>query len=150
VLGLACVGIGLLAIGVAWNGAAGKDYTQGQIPYLISGGGIGVGLIILGAAMIVVENNRRDRMHLEAQLRELTGTMGRLAAALGSGAAAGNGSGPTGAGPMVVLGSSSYHRPDCRLAQGKNLPAVPVSVAEAEGLTPCRICQPEGADALAR
>ena len=31
-LGLACIGIGLLLIGLAWNGAAGVDFVSGQIP----------------------------------------------------------------------------------------------------------------------
>jgi hypothetical protein len=158
-LGLFCIGLGLLFIGVAWNGAAGKDYTQGQIPYLISGGGIGVGLIILGAAMILVENNRRDRLVIESQLRELNQTVGRLANALGSGIlAAGNGHATAtatapdagAAGPaLVVMGASSYHRPECRLAEGKDLPVAPVAVAAAEGLKPCRICRPDELEAVA-
>ncbi len=41
--------VGLVALGgiiifLAWNGAAGKDYAQGQIPYLISGGVGGLAL----------------------------------------------------------------------------------------------------------
>lgn len=152
VLGLVCIALGLGAIGIAWNGAAGKDYTQGQIPYLISGGGIGLGLIILGAAMIVVENGRRDRMHLETQLREVATSLGRLANALGSaGVGGGNGDGGASsasrqpAGDVVAMGSTSYHRPDCRLARGKDLPTASASVAEAEGLKPCRICTPDSA-----
>jgi hypothetical protein len=148
-VGLACIGLGLIAIGVAWNGAAGKDYAQGQIPYLISGGGIGIGLIILGAALIVVENNRRDRMHIETQLRELNHAVGRLANALGSGAIGGGNGSPSGpgGGPLVALGSTSYHRADCRLAEGKDLALAPVSVAQAEGLNPCRICRPDELEA---
>jgi hypothetical protein len=137
-LGIGCVVAGLLAIGLAWNGAAGVDFVQGQVPYLLSGGAFGLGLIILGATFIVVQNSRRDRLALEAQLRELNGAMARLASSAG-----GVGTG----GDTVVMGRSSFHRPDCRLAQGKDLPAATVEEAMAEGLTPCRICNPATAAA---
>src|SRR5437588_8671455 len=137
-LGLACIGVGLLVIGLGWNGAASKDFAQGQIPYLLSGGALGLGLVVMGAALVVVQNSRRDRAVLEAQLRELNNTIGRLANAIGGGGIGGHNGGP-----QVVLGRSSYHRPECRLAQGKSLPASSIEAAEAEGLTACRICQPD-------
>src|SRR3954469_24318065 len=70
-LGMGFAALGFFLIVVAWNGAAGVDYTQGQMPYLISGGIAGLGLIILGAALIVVESNRRDRVALEQRLEEM-------------------------------------------------------------------------------
>ena len=83
-LGLGCIGIGIILIGLGWNGAAGVDFAQGQIPYLLSGGALGLGLIITGATLIIVQNSRRDRVLIEAQLRELNQAVGRLANALGS------------------------------------------------------------------
>ena len=65
-LGLGFIAAGLLLIGLAWNGAAGVDFVSGQIPYLLSGGALGLGLIILGAAMIIVQNSRKDRSLLES------------------------------------------------------------------------------------
>src|SRR5947209_7373835 len=70
-LGLGCIGIGILIIALAWNGAAGIDFVSGQIPYLLSGGALGVALCIVGGVLIVVQNSRRDRALLEAQLRDL-------------------------------------------------------------------------------
>jgi hypothetical protein len=70
-LGLACCAVGFLLIVIAWNGAAGLDYVQGQVPYLISGGVGGLGFVVLGAAMLLVEANRRDRAILERKLDEL-------------------------------------------------------------------------------
>src|SRR5258708_28216992 len=155
-LGLGCIGIGIILIGLGWNGAAGVDFTQGQIPYLLSGGALGLGLIITGATLLIVQNSRRDRVLLEGQLRELNQAVGRLANALGSGVlAAGNGHATDAAGTPapaqqhVVMGASSYHRPACRLAGGKDLPIAPVAVAEAEGLSPCRICRPDELEAIA-
>jgi len=137
-LGLGFVAAGLLIIGLAWNGAASKDFVSGQMPYLLSGGALGLGLVILGAAMVIVQNSRRDRSIIEAQLRELNTALGRLANAIGAG-----GPGGQNGGPQVVLGRSSYHRPECRLAAGKDLPSSTLEAAEADGLSPCRICQPD-------
>jgi len=137
-LGLGCIAVGLLIIGLAWNGAASVDFVSGQIPYLLSGGALGIGFITLGAAMIIVQNSRHDRALVEAQLKELNTAIARLANAVGGGGAGGQNGGPT-----VVLGRSSYHRPECRLARGKDLPKATVEAAEADGLSPCRICTPD-------
>jgi hypothetical protein len=138
-LGLGCIAGGLLLIGLAWNGAASVDFVSGQVPYLLSGGALGLGLVVLGAAMIVIQNSRRDRSLIEAQLKELNTAITRLANAVGGGGPGGHNGG---SGPTVVLGRSSYHRPDCRLAQGKDLPTATIDAAEADGLSPCRICNP--------
>jgi hypothetical protein len=138
-LGLGLIAAGLLFIGLAWNGAASVDFVSGQIPYLLSGGALGLGLIVMGAAMIIVQNSRKDRSIIEAQLKELNTAIGRLANAVGGGGAGGHNGG---GGPKVVMGRSSYHRADCRLAQGKDLPLATIEAAEEEGLSPCRICNP--------
>lgn len=141
-LGIGCIAIGLLVIGLAWNGAAGVDFAQGQIPYLLSGGALGIGLVILGATLVIVQNSRQDRALLEVQLADLNTAIARLASAIGAGGG-GNGHTATGeASPLVVVGRSSFHRPTCRLAQGKDLPSVPLPTAVEEGLSPCRICHP--------
>src|SRR5436305_11551126 len=144
-LGLGFIAAGLLIIGLAWNGAAGVDFVSGQIPYLLSGGALGLGLIVLGAAMVIVQNSRRDRSLVEAQLKELNIAIARLANAVGAGGIGGHNGGTA---PRVVMGRSSYHRPDCRLAQGKDLPTATVAAAEDEGLSPCRICSPDELEQL--
>ncbi|HEV7887950.1 MAG TPA: hypothetical protein VGO92_10350 [Acidimicrobiales bacterium] len=153
-LGLGCCAIGLLAIGLAWNGAAGIDFVSGQIPYLLSGGAFGLALVVIGMGLVAVQNSRRDRAILQNQLSELSTAVNRLANAVGAGGAGTNGGGASYGAPaaqavapgMVVVGSTSFHRPDCRLAQGKNLGVMPVEAAEAEGLSPCRICNPTADD----
>jgi len=137
-LGLGLIAAGLLFIGLAWNGAASVDFVSGQIPYLLSGGALGLGLIVMGAAMIIVQNSRKDRSIIEAELKELNTAITRLANAVGGGGPGAH----NGGGPRVVMGRSSYHRPDCRLAQGKDLPVATIEAAEEEGLSPCRICNP--------
>src|SRR5260370_7946064 len=41
-LGSLCIALGFIVILLGWNGAAGVDFTQGQIPYLLSGGAFGL------------------------------------------------------------------------------------------------------------
>ena len=138
------VAAGLLVIGIGWNGAAGSgSYVDGipdiraQIPWLISGGCLGVALVVIGAALMVTQSHRTDRARLEARLEELSDAI----RAMGGGA--GRGRRATAPG-MVVAGASSYHRPDCRLVEGRD-DAELLTPAEAgdRGLSPCRICKPE-------
>ena len=134
---LFCV-LGFFVIAIAWNGAAGLDYAQGQLPYLISGGAGGLGLIVIGAGVLVAESNRRDRAILERKLDQLTAVMGKLAPP-----AMGNGSRRAVAGAdLVVAGRSSYHLPDCRLVEGRADELIPKDEAEDQGLARCRICRP--------
>ena len=142
-LGLACIGIGLLLIGLAWNGAAGVDFVSGQIPYLLSGGFLGLSLVVVGVGLIVVENSRKDRSLLQAELRELNTAITRLAAAVSAGAGTNGKAVQASANDTVVLGRTSFHRPDCRLADGKDLPESTLEAARTEGLAPCRICNPD-------
>jgi len=142
-LGLGAIAVGLLIIGLAWNGAAGVDFVQGQVPYLLSGGFLGLGLVVFGAALVVVQSNRHDRSLLEEQLRDLNASIARLANAVGGAAGATNGN-PGGGDDRVVVGSTSYHRPDCRLIVDKNLASTTLDAALAEGLEPCRVCAPAG------
>lgn len=152
-IGLGLSVLGFLVILLAWNGAAGLDYASGQLPYLLSGGAGGVGLIVVGAALLVSESNRRDRAVLERQLTELNAMLARLSAA--TSAVAGNGAPPatataavgarrrptTSVPRLVVAGRTSFHEPSCHLVEGRD-DAVRMTRddALAEGLTPCRVC----------
>lgn len=42
---------GLVVVVIGWNGAAGTNVVSDQIPYLISGGLLGIGLTVIGAAL---------------------------------------------------------------------------------------------------
>lgn len=143
-LGMLCVAVGLVVIALAWNGAASIDFVSGQMPYLLSGGFLGLGLVAVGVGLVVVQNSRRDRALLEHQLRDLNVAVARLAnavATLSPGAGNGHGAAPADD-DVVLVGRDSYHRRDCRLVQGKDLDETTVDAAAAEGLAACRICHP--------
>ena len=70
--GVLLVVAGFVALFLAWNGAAGKDYVEGQLPYVISGGMVGLGLIGAGLTVINVQARRADQAELITRLEALT------------------------------------------------------------------------------
>lgn len=59
---------GFLLIVLGWNGAASKDFVQGQFPYLISGGLAGVCLVVGGVALTIIQELRRSTATLAQRL----------------------------------------------------------------------------------
>src|ERR1051325_11063967 len=145
-VGLGAIGLGLLFILLGWIGAAKLNYVDGQIPYVISGAAGGLAFVLIGTSVLIFESGRRARGHLEQKIDELIETV--RASKAGT-----NGSGtltpqtrtvsltiPNGS---VVVGRSSFHRPDCRLVEGKEgVDVAPLAEATSRGLVPCRVCDP--------
>ena len=141
-LGLTVSLIGFVLIFFGWNGAASFNFVPQQVPYLISGGLAGLGLIMLGAAFLVVESNRTERAELQATLLEIRDGLERVTATSGTIAA----SMPTPEAGMVVAGSASYHKPSCHLVAGRDeLEVLTLPEAEERGLAACRVCDPSSA-----
>ncbi len=136
-VGLAFIGLGLLVIGIAYNAVASQTSLLAQMPYLVSGGLIGVSLVIVGAAFLVVQGAREDRALLEAKLDVLT-------EALLAGGSVRTEALPTDASGLVVAGTASFHVPGCRLVDGREETSLLTPAeATAAGLKGCRVCQPQ-------
>jgi len=76
-LGLLVCAAGFAAMGLGWFGTARVSCTDCQIPYLLSGGAVGLGLVIFGVTILVVAQLRAegrrtaDRLErIEARLAE--------------------------------------------------------------------------------
>ncbi len=141
--GVVLVAIGLVVIGLGWNFAAGQvnGDLRLQFPYLLSAGLTGISIVIVGAAMLVVQGAREDRALLEAKLDQLTEALldsqGRQPKAA---TAPGDVSG------LVVAGTASYHAPGCRLVDCREETSyLTPAEARARELKACRVCQPEAA-----
>lgn len=135
-LGVALCLIGFLGIFFGWNGAASNNFVPAQFPYLISGGIAGLAVVVVGAAMILVQNQRTDRARIEAALERLTAATERQS---------GGGSATPGAalGGYVIAGQASYHRMDCSLPEARDeVRLVPLEDVMGSGLAPCRVCAP--------
>jgi hypothetical protein len=138
ILGLFFCVAGFTAIGFGWNGSAKSAFVDVQFPYLISGGIGGAALVLLGIGLLLMAQIRDERIKLTDQLEQLGSVVSRVTAFAGTGASA-NG--------RVVAGKSTYHRPDCRLVEGKrDLDYVSAEVAKLSGLSPCRVCDPADPD----
>ena len=145
IVGLVFCVAGFIVITIGWNGMASRACIDCQMPYLLSAGATGLGLIFFGTAMMLLSSMRSERLELEERLFDINrqlSLMGSTMESQQSSASSSNG--------KVVAGRSTYHRPDCRLVQGRdNLDLISVKMAEASGLSACRVCNPETADATA-
>ncbi|MFN2525675.1 MAG: hypothetical protein ABR505_05355 [Actinomycetota bacterium] len=145
ILGFLFVVAGFAVIAKAWDGAANQFRVDSQVPYLLSGGFMGLGLIVTGAMLLLLATVRVERKLLTDRYEDMTRLLGRNLSRL---EISSNGSGQ---GEQVVAGGSAYHRPGCKILQGKeSLARLTVEQAVGEGLTPCRVCNPpvpEGAEA---
>lgn len=122
---------GFVLIVLGWNGAANLDYTQGQIPYLISGGVAGLALVLVGLTLLVVHEIKRATARLLAAMERAAET----------GAVATRPTLVPDEGPAVVAGRSTYHLPTCRVvAERPDLQTMRPTAAIERGLAPCRIC----------
>ncbi len=70
-MGLVLCAAGFAAIGVGWAGMAGATSADAQLPYLLSGGAVGIGLIVCGAALLVLGQVRADRLKDEARFMRM-------------------------------------------------------------------------------
>jgi hypothetical protein len=59
-IGLGLVGAGFAVLAYGWGKVAGLAAVALQVPYIISAGCIGLGLIVLGAAVVAIQGRRRE------------------------------------------------------------------------------------------
>ena len=139
-LGVLLCLLGFLVIFFGWNGAASSNFVPSQFPYLISGGVAGLAVVVIGAAMILVQNHRADLARMEAALERVALAVERQ----GGGAAVGGALGAVGGlDGYVVAGGASYHRTDCTLPEARSeAHLVPLTDIPGSGLEPCRVCRP--------
>jgi hypothetical protein len=133
-VGMATTVLGVLIVVLGWNGAANTTVLQYQLPYIISGGILGVGLIVLGGMYQV-------GYALWMQQRKLLDALGDTRAQAEHQPVPEAASLVTPLDVVVVPGGASFHREGCRVTVGKaNADRISASAAERRGLKPCRLC----------
>ena len=138
ILGFAVVVLGFVAIAKAWDGAASQTLLPAMFPYLLSGGFLGLGLVITGAMLIFLATLRAERQLLSDRYEQMATLLSRNLSRMSVSV-----NGAASSGETVVAGDTAYHRSGCRVLQGKEeLMSVPLEQAIAEGLAPCRVCDP--------
>ena len=142
--------LGLVIVVIGWYGAAHSPFLFQQVPYLISGLGIGLGLVFMGSFFyfahwvteLVKEGRSQSAAMIEAIAR-LEETVRQQAGAERLAAASDGALTATGVavnGELVATGKGTMaHRPDCVVVAGKSgLRAVSAD----DGLASCKLCDP--------
>lgn len=148
VLGGILAPLGIIVVILGWYGAAHTPYTFEQLPYMISGGLLGVSLVFLGSFFYfahwiteLVKEHRSQSSAIVEALQRLQDELGFQAGADRATAASSNGSSSTTSTAVLVATArgSMAHRPDCVIVAGKpNLR----SVTPEDGLVACKLCDP--------
>lgn len=142
IVGVVVIAAGLLVIGLGWYGASGtggqvdhQTVVTAQLPYLLSGGALGVALVIIGVGLLIVHTLRVSRARLEYIVARNTT------------AATASEPTPADVARLVVTGTASYHDATCRLVPNKGqsnggVDYLTPEEAAQRGLRPCRLCRP--------
>lgn len=160
VAGGVLVPLGIMLIILGWVGAAGTPLLFEQIPYLISGGLLGLGLVFVGGFVyfaywltVLVREGREER-------RDVAGALSRIEMLLAAGSSAAN---PDHAGIgtlpdphpelradpparrlVATATGTMIHRPDCPVVSGAA--QLQEISAATSGFAPCAICNPLAAE----
>lgn len=147
VLGAILIPLGIAAIILGWNGAANGRVDQQQIPYLISGGILGLAGVIIGC--FAYWSHWLYRIYDQSDLhhQEAMGQQAELIRALLEQRAAGtaltsSGASTNGAGFVATPTGTNYHVPGCPMIANRATSLRPVSQLEATEMRPCRVCEP--------
>jgi hypothetical protein len=145
--GAVLVPFGFLVMVLGWWGASHTGYVFDQIPYMISGGLMGLGLVLVGSFAYFAYWLTRMFHQQREQTDRTVAALERLEARLGDLPAAANGrastTGRNGGAQFVATASGTmFHLSDCSVVAGRSgLRKVRGDEADLE---PCRLCDPLG------
>lgn len=157
VAGALLLPFGIAVIIIGWHGAAYGNVDQKQIPYLISGGILGLAIVIVGCfffwAHWLYRLHEQAEIHHEEALREQRETMKSLidALAAGGGRAVTEGASSVpvsangrAAGRMFVATATgtNFHTAGCPMVANRGGSLRTISEQEAGDMKPCRVCEP--------
>lgn len=141
---LALLAAGVVLVLLGWYGAAHTNILSEQIPYLISGGLLGLGLIIVAGFMAYGAGAEGSIRELR---RDIAFALGRLATARPGAADAAEAGAETVGGigrVFAVSGGRSYHVAGCPIIEGKEgVRALELHEAAGAGLAACKLCGPD-------
>jgi hypothetical protein len=135
--------LGIVAIVLGWYGTAHTKYQYDQLPYVVSGGLLGLGLVFLGgflyfgAWLAKVANDQREGAR---QLADTILVLADLVSRQPGQAAAEAMMADAGAVPVLAGAGSTVHRRDCALIAHRE--DLHVLTGREADLGTCRVCRP--------
>ena len=147
-LGYILIALGGILLLAGYLGVSREVIVARQIPYLVSGGLIGLAAITLGGRLLLIEDLRRDSGRLdrlEKAVQELHQVLlYRPDAPSLATATAVNANGARAVKLLVLPGGESFHLPDCPVVGDKSTGrSVTLETAQRKGLHACPLCQPQ-------
>ena len=148
ILGGIIAPLGLALVFIGWYGAAHTPNLYEQIPYMVSGGLFGLGLVFIGSFFYyahwiteLVKEGRGQSAAMVEAIGRLEETVRQQAGADRAVLASNNGVNASEASRSLVATSKGTmaHRPECVVVMGK---AGLRTVAAADSLEPCKLCEP--------
>lgn len=141
IIGGVLMPLGILLIILGWVGASHTPLQFEQTPYLISGGILGLGLVIAGGFTYFAYWQTLRVRESREQSDAVTTALARIELLLASGASTTGGTAArVTAGYVATPNGSIFHRPDCTVVAGRtDLTSVNPDKTKLE---PCRICTP--------
>lgn len=143
VAGWVLVPLGIVLILLAWYGAANTTRVWQQIPYMVSGGLLGLGLIFAGgfgyfAAWLtrMLDESRKQSAEAVDIAQRSVAALERIETLLRENAGMQTG-------PVLVVADKGtmVHRADCQMVAGRTDLRRPR--ARERGLSPCKVCRPD-------
>lgn len=139
--------LGVLLVLVGWLGTARTPLVFEQVPYVVSGGLLGLALVVIGGFLyfsywqtLVIRTLRESQSELTSSLLRIEGLLA-VAAPSPAAPSASAGAGSSRSEALVATATGTMlHRPDCSVVVGRDR-LRPVA-ADAPGMTPCSLCQP--------
>lgn len=147
-LGWILIGLGALALVIGYFGVSREILVARQVPYFASGGLLGVSLVFIGGIALLIDDLRDADERVEhaervaqERLDHIESAVAELRDVLLAHPDAPTRTLPEATERVALPGGSSYHRPDCRIVDGKQVEPV----HDRGGLTPCKLCEPDAA-----
>lgn len=132
--------LGVLLVLVGWLGVARTPLVFEQVPYVVSGGMLGLALVVIGGFLYFSYWQTLVVRALRDSQVELSGSLLRIEGLLASNAVPQQQDGGSGAAFVATATGTMLHRPGCAVVVGRDR-LRPVT-ANSRGLTPCSLCQP--------
>lgn len=142
VIGSILVPAGIVSILLGWYGAARTPYTFEQIPYVISGGLLGVALVIGGGLLFF--GSWVARLEQGNDTDALLASVERLREELARGSASGRSPTTNGTRPQLVATPTGtmLHRLECSVVASRTQDQLVTVAADSDGYQPCKLCGP--------